>query len=148
MVIHEVFPYLRVRNAPAAIEFYKAAFGATEKFRLTEPSGRVGHAELLFGATTVMVSEEYPEYGIVGPQSIGGTGSSIHLHLDDADAMIERAVKAGATVIRPAADHFYGERSGTVRDPFGHEWLLGHEIEKVPVDEMQRRYDAMMRGTK
>lgn len=148
MAIHEVFPYLRVRNAPAAIEFYKAAFGATEKFRLTEPSGRVGHAELLFGATTVMVSEEYPEYGIVGPQSIGGTGSSIHLHLDDADAMIERAVKAGATVIRPAADQFYGERSGTVRDPFGHEWLLGHEIEKVPVDEMQRRYDAMMRGTK
>jgi uncharacterized glyoxalase superfamily protein PhnB len=146
MSIHEVFPYLRLRNAPTAIEFYKAAFGATEKFRLTEPSGRIGHAELVFGTATVMISDEYPEYGIVGPQSIGGTGSSIHLHVDDADAMIDRAVRAGATLVRAPKDQFYGERSGTVRDPFGHEWLVGHEIEKVSPEEMQRRYDAMMRG--
>ena len=146
MSIHEVFPYLRVRNAPAAVEFYKAAFGATEKFRLTEPSGRVGHAELLFGTVTVMVSEEFPEYGILGPESVGGTGSSIHLHVDDADAMVARAVKAGATVIRKLTDQFYGERSGAVRDPYGHEWLVGHEIEKVEPAEMQRRYEALMKG--
>jgi PhnB protein len=145
MNIHELFPYLRVKNAGQAIEFYQRAFGAVEKFRLTEPSGRIGHCELLFGSTTLMLSEEYPEYGLLGPQSIGGTSISIHLHLDDADAAIERAVSAGATVIRPASDAFYGERSGTVRDPFGHEWLLGHSIEDVTPEEMQRRYDELMR---
>lgn len=144
MNIHELFPYLRVKDAGQAIEFYKRAFGAVEKFRLTEPSGRIGHCELLFGATTLMLSEEYPEYGFLGPQSIGGTSISIHLHLDDADGAIERAVSAGATVIRPASDAFYGERSGTVRDPFGHEWMLGHNIEDVTPEEMQRRYDALM----
>jgi PhnB protein len=145
MNIHELFPYLRVKDAGQAIEFYKRAFGAVEKFRLTEPSGRIGHCELLFGSTTLMLSEEYPEYGFLGPQSIGGTSISIHLHLDDADAAIERAVSAGATVIRPASDAFYGERSGTVRDPFGHEWMLGHSIEDVTPEEMQRRYDELMR---
>ncbi|AKU99740.1 Glyoxalase family protein [Labilithrix luteola] len=146
MAIHEVFSYLRVKNAGAAIEFYKKAFGVTEKFRLTEPSGRIGHAELDFGGTTVMVSEEYPEYGIVGPQSLGGTGVGIHLHVDDCDALIARAVEAGATIVRKPQDHFYGERSGTVRDPFGHEWLIGHEIEKLTPAEMQRRYTDLMKG--
>ena len=145
--IHEVFPYLRVRDAGAAIAFYVRAFGATEKFRLTEPSGRIGHAELLFGSTTLMLSEEYPEMGIVGPQALGGTSFSVHLHVDDADRAIARAVEAGATLVRAAADQFYGERGGTVRDPFGHEWLLGHEIEKVTPEEMQRRYTAMMGST-
>jgi uncharacterized glyoxalase superfamily protein PhnB len=145
MNIHELFPYLRVKDAGRAIEFYKQAFGAVEKFRLTEPSGRIGHCELLFGSTTLMLSEEYPEYGFLGPQSIGGTSISIHLHLDDADAAIARAVSAGATVIRPASDAFYGERSGTVRDPFGHEWMLGHNIEDVAPEEMQRRYDELLR---
>jgi len=147
MNIHELFPYLRVKEAGRAIEFYKRAFGATEKFRLTEPSGRIGHCELLFGSTTLMLSEEYPEYGFLGPQSIGGTSISIHLHLDNADAAIERAVAAGATVVRAASDAFYGERSGTVRDPFGHEWMLGHSIEDVTPEEMQRRYDELMRGS-
>lgn len=145
MNVHELFPYLRVKGAGQAIEFYKRAFGAVEKFRLTEPSGRIGHCELIFGNTTLMLSEEYPEYGFLGPQSIGGTSISIHLHLDDADAAIERAVGAGATVIRAASDAFYGERSGTVRDPFGHEWMLGHSIEDVTPDEMQRRYDELMK---
>ncbi len=112
------------------------------------PSGRIGHCELLFGGATVMVSEEYPEMGIVGPQSVGGTTFSLHLHVDNADALIDRAVAAGATMVRPPRDHFYGERSGTVRDPFGHEWLIGHELEKVTPEEMQRRYDALMRSTK
>ena len=122
MKIHELFPYLRVKNAARAIDFYRAAFGVTEKLRLTEPSGRIGHAELEFGSMT------------------------LNLHVEDADAMIARAVEAGASVVRQAADHFYGERSGTVRDPFGHEWLIGHEIEKVTPAEMQRRYDELMRG--
>jgi PhnB protein len=142
--IHELFPYLRVHDAAEAVEFYKRAFGATEKFRLVEPSGRIGHVELEFGSTIVMLSDEYPEYGILGPRTIGGTGASIHLHLDDADAAIARAVDAGAELVRPASDAFYGERSGTVRDPFGHEWLLGHSIEDVTPEEMQRRYTEMM----
>ena len=92
-----------------------------------------------------MLSEEYPEMGIVGPESIGGTSLSLHLHVDDADAIIRRAVAAGAVIVREATNHFYGERSGTVRDPFGHEWHVGHEIEKVTPAEMQRRYDALMK---
>ena len=148
MKIHEVFAYLRVRNASAAIAFYQRVFGATEKLRLTEPSGRVGHAELDFGGTVVMLSDEYPELGFRGPQSIGAVTSSIHLHVDDADALIQRALEAGAELVRPAQDHFYGERSGTVRDPFGHEWMIGHNIEQVSPEEMQRRYDAMFAGGK
>jgi PhnB protein len=141
--VHEVFPYLRLRDAGAALDFYKRAFGATELFRLTEPSGRIGHAEIKLGPATVMLSDEYPEYGMVGPQSLHGTTVTLHLHVDNADAWIARAVAAGAELVRPATDAFYGERSGSVRDPFGHEWLLGHSIESVSTDEMQRRYDAM-----
>lgn len=144
MNIHELFPYLRVRGAARALAFYEAAFGAREKFRLSEPSGRIGHAEITLGRATVMLSEEYPELGILGPESIGGTSMSLHLHVDDADALIARALEAGATLVRAPADHFYGERSGTVRDPFGHEWHIGHEIEKLTPAEMQRRYDALM----
>lgn len=143
MAISEMYAYLRVRRGAEAIEFYKRAFGAKEKFRLVEPSGKVGHAELDFGTTTLMISEEYPDFGIVGPESLGGTTMCIHLHVDDADATIQRAVEAGATLIRPAKDQFHGERAGTVRDPYGHEWLIGHEIEQVSVEEMQRRYTAM-----
>lgn len=146
MKVHEVFPYLRVENAPAMIEFYEKAFGAKEKYRLVEPSGRVGHAELEFHGITLMLSEEFPEFGFVGPTSLGGTTVSIHLHVDDADALIRRAVEAGAALVREPKDHFYGERSGTVRDPAGHEWMIGHEIEKVSPEEMQRRYTAMMQG--
>ena len=145
MAIHELFAYLRMKDAARAIEFYQRAFGATEKFRLCEPSGRVGHAELDFGGTTLMLSDEFPEYGIHGPETLGGTTLSIHLHVDDADALIRRAVAVGVTLVRPATDQFYGERSGTVRDPFGHEWNIGHEIEKVTTAEMQRRYDAMLK---
>ena len=144
--IHEVFAYLRVDGAPRAIEFYQKAFGATEKFRLVEPGGRIGHAEIELGGVTLMLSDEYPEYGLRGPRALGGASSSVHLHVDDADALIARAVAAGAEVIRPAADQFYGERSGTIRDPFGHEWIIGHQIERVSTDEMQRRYTELMKG--
>lgn len=141
--VHEVFPYLRVRGAAQAIDFYKRAFGAEELFRLTEPGGRIGHAEIRIGPATIMLSEEYPEFGIVGPQALNGTSVSIHLHVENADALIERARAAGATVIREPKDEFYGERGGTVRDPFGHEWLLGHQTESVTPEEMQRRYNDM-----
>jgi uncharacterized glyoxalase superfamily protein PhnB len=146
MTIHELFPYLRVKSAAQAIEFYKQAFGATEKFRLTEPSGRIGHAELTFGTAVVMLSDEYPEHDIRGPQPGAGPASSIHLHVDNCDAMMRRAVELGAKVTREPKDQFYGERSGVVRDPFGHEWLIGHHLEDVSTDEMQRRYDALMKG--
>ncbi len=142
MKIEEVFAYLCVSDAAAAIVFYRRAFGVQEKFRLTEPSGRIGHAELAFGAMTVMLSDEFPERGIRSASTIGATPVTIHLHVDDADAMIARAVQAGATLERAPEDHFYGERSGTIRDPFGHRWLIGHHIEDITTDEMQRRYDA------
>jgi PhnB protein len=146
--VHEVFPYMRVRDAARALDFYQRAFGAQELYRLTEPGGRIGHAEIKIGGTTLMLSDEYPEMGVVGPQALGGTTFSIHLHVDDADAWIARAVEAGATIVRPATDAFYGERGGTVRDPFGHEWMLGHQIEEVSVDEMQRRYTALFADEK
>jgi len=145
--IHEVFPYLRVRHAAAAIDFYARVFGATERMRLVEPSGRIGHAELQIGPAVLMLSEEYPEYGLLAPGEGQTLGASIHLHVDDCDALAERAVAAGATLEKPPADEFYGERSCRVRDPFGHQWLLGHEIERVPPDEMQRRYTALFDGS-
>jgi uncharacterized glyoxalase superfamily protein PhnB len=143
MSIHEMFPYLCVDDASAAIDFYSKAFGAREKFRLTEPGGRIGHAELDLDGMTLMLSEEYPEYGIRGAKAIGATPVTIHLHVDDADAMVRAAVAAGATLEREPADHFYGERSGSVYDPFGHRWLIGHSIEEVTPQEMQRRYTDM-----
>ena len=146
MKIKEMFPYLHVRNAEQAIDFYSRAFGAQEKFRLTEPSGRIGHAELDFGGMTLMLADEYPEFGIRGPQAAGETTVTIHLHVDNADEFIQRAAKAGAKVERPPQDEFYGERGGVVRDPFGHRWNIGHNIEEVSPTEMQRRYDKLMQG--
>lgn len=143
MAIHELFAYIRVKGAEQAIAFYVAAFGAKEKFRLVEPGGRIGHCELELGNSVLMVSEEYPEYGILGPLSVGGASVTLHLHVDDADALIARAVKAGATLVRPPQDQFHGERGGTVKDPFGHDWNIGHEIEKLSPEEMQRRFTAM-----
>jgi uncharacterized glyoxalase superfamily protein PhnB len=141
--IHEVYPYLRVHSSAEAIDFYARAFGARELFRLTEPGGRIGHAEIKIGSATLMLADEYPEHGICGPRSLSGTTFSIHLHVGDVDGAFEQAVGAGASVIRPLENHFYGERSGTVRDPFGHEWLIGGHLETVAPEEMQRRYTAM-----
>ena len=141
--VQEVFPYIRVRDASQAIVFYCEVFGAKERFRLAEPSGRIGHCELELGNLVLMLSDEYPEYGILGPQTPGATGCLIHLHVDHADALMEKAIAAGATLVRPPSDQFYGERSCTIRDPFGHEWMLGHEIEQVTPEEMQRRFTAM-----
>ncbi len=144
MKIHELFAYLCVENAARAIEFYMNAFGAQEKFRLTEPSGRIGHAELDFGGTTMMLSDEFPEYGVRGPHALGGTAVTIHIHVDNADEVIRRAVEAGTKIEREPQDAFYGERSGSIRDPFGHRWNIGHSIEDVSPEEMQRRYTEML----
>jgi PhnB protein len=146
-MIHELFVYLCVTDTKKAIAFYAAAFGATEKFRLTEPSGRIGHAELDFDGITVMLCDEFPEYDIRSPAAIGGTGVTIHLHVDNADQLIQLAVDAGATLERKPQDEFYGERGGVVRDPFGHRWNIGHSIESVTPDEMQRRYTALMQDS-
>lgn len=143
MEIHEVYPYLRVHSAAEAIQFYSRAFDAKEQFRLTEPGGRIGHAEIKIGPTTVMLADEHPEMGIRGPRSLGGTTFSIHLHVEDVDQAYAQALSAGATIVSPLQDQFYGERSGTVRDPFGHEWLLGGQIESVTPEEMQRRFTAL-----
>lgn len=143
MAIHELYVYLRSRDARRAIEFYRTAFGATEKFRLVEPGGRIGHVELLFGETTVMLSDEFPEFGCHAPEPEAPSGFVIHLHVDDADAVIAQAVGAGAHLLRAPQDHFYGERSGTIRDPFGYDWMIGHAIEEVSPEEMQRRYDRV-----
>jgi PhnB protein len=141
MTIHELYAYLCVRDARAAIDFYTRAFDARELFRLTEPDGRVGHAEMDFGGHTLMLSEEYPELGVRSPEGLGASPVTLHLHVDDADALIARV--AGGKLEREPQDHFYGERSGTVRDPFGHRWLIGHAIETVTPEEMQRRYTAL-----
>lgn len=146
LAIHELFAYLQVRDAAAAIDFYVKAFGVTEKFRLTEPGGRIGHAELDFNGTTLMIADEFPEYGLLAPQGTGKPPVSLHLHVDNADAVIEQALAAGATLDMKPADMFYGERSGTIRDPFGHRWNIGHSIEALSPEEMQRRYRELLEG--
>lgn len=139
----EAFIYLRVRDSDAAVQFYQRAFGAEELFRLSEPSGRIGHLEFKIGESTIMISDEFPEMDLMGPVDGTRPPSLIHLHVDDADRVIADALSSGAELIREATDHFYGERSGTIRDPFGHEWLIGSSIEEVSPEEMQRRYTAM-----
>lgn len=146
MKISEVFPYLCVTDTAKAIEFYKEAFGATEKFRLTDPEGRIGHAELDFGGHTLMFADEFPDYGFEAPRGASSC-FQIHLHVDNADEFVARAVSHGATVLHPVQDKFYGERSGTIRDPFGHRWNIGHAIEAVTTDEMQKRYDETKVGS-
>jgi PhnB protein len=144
--IHEVFPYLCVRDVDAAIDFYARALGAREHYRLTEPSGRVGHAEVHFGDHIVMLADEYPELGFTAP-SIGQPHRfSLHLHVDDADATFATALAAGAVAERDPTDQFYGERSGSIIDPFGYRWMLGHSIEDVSVDAMQARYRRLLCG--
>lgn len=140
-MIHECFPYLRVSDGHAALAFYTAVFDATVRMKLLDPSdGRVGHAELVLAdGIVVMVSHEYPEQGILAPT--GNTGMALHLHVDDCDALLDRAVAHGATLTMPATDQFHGERSGKFRDPFGHEWYIGHTLEEVSPEEMQRRWD-------
>lgn len=140
--ITSVTPYIVVRGGEAAIAFYKAAFGAEEIFRMTDPSdGRIGHAELRFGDSIVMLSDEYPDFGAVGPDAIGGSPVTLHLSTKAVDADVALAAAEGATVLRAPADQSFGERSALVLDPFGHRWMLSQTIETVTPQEMQRRWN-------
>jgi uncharacterized glyoxalase superfamily protein PhnB len=139
-------PYLCVQGAAAALDFYRQAFGAAEEMRLSEPGGRIGHAEIQIDGARIMLSDEYPEYGILSPKTLGGAAVSIHLSVPEVDAFTERAVAAGATLKQPVADQFYGERTAKLEDPFGHSWHISTTTEEVSVEEMQRRYDAMLKG--
>jgi PhnB protein len=141
----KITPYLRIRGAADALDFYARAFGASEEMRLVEnPGGRIGHAQIRIGDALVMLSDEYPELGILGPQSLGGTSVGIAVEVDDVDAFMAAAEAAGAKVVREAQDEFYGARSGKLEDPFGHTWQVSTGIEDVTPEEMQRRYDALM----
>lgn len=138
----ELSPYLIVKDANAAIAFYVAAFGAKEIYRLSEPSGKVGHAELEIGRSRFSLADEYPDFGALSPVSIGGTPITLHVYVPDADASLARAVKAGATVLRPLKDEFFGDRICMISDPFGHKWRLATHKEDVSPAEMQKRMNA------
>ena len=143
-----VTPYLAIKNATEALEFYKKAFGATERYRLMMPDGRVGHAEIGLGDSIVMLSDEFPEYGGKAPAALGGSPVSMHLYVEDVDAFVKKAVSAGASVRRPVMDQFYGDRAGQLEDPFGHLWWIATHKEDVAADEMQKRVQAMFGATK
>ena len=136
-------PYLSIRGAAAAIEFYKTAFGATEAYRLMQPDGRIGHAEIKIGGARIMLADEFPEIGFRSPESLGGSPVLIHLDVEDVDAIARQAIAAGAAVVRPVADQFYGDRSGQLRDPFGYTWVVSTRKEEVSPQEMQRRNDEL-----
>ena len=139
-------PYLCVRGADAAIRFYARVFGAREDFRLAEPGGKVGHAELLIGESRVMLADEYPDFGALSPIAIGGTAVGLQLYVPDVDATMALAEEHGATVLRAAKDEFYGDRSGVVVDPFGHRWHLATRKESVTPQQMKERWSAMLAG--
>ena len=138
-------PYLSIRGAAAAIEFYKRALGATETLRLMQPDGRIGHAEINIAGAKIMLADEFPEIGFRSAESLGGSPILIHLDVQDVDAMASRAIAAGATMVRPVADQFYGDRSGQFRDPFGYTWVVSTRKETISPEEMQRRNDEVSR---
>jgi len=141
---HTVTPYLIVKGAAAALEFYKKAFGATELMRMASPDGKVGHAEIRIGDSPIMLADEFPEMGALSPQSLGGSPVGILLYVPDVDAMAGQAIAAGATVVRPLKDQFYGDRSGTFTDPFGHKWTIATHKEDLSPEEIERRSKAFM----
>ena len=137
-----VSAYFTVKNAAAAIDFYRAAFGAEEIFRLTDPlDGRVGHAELRIGQTLMMLSDEYPDFDALSPDTIGGSPVTFHLATTSTDQMLARATTAGAVVLRPATDQSYRQRVAMILDPFGHRWMLSETIENLPPKDMQQRWE-------
>lgn len=143
-----VTPYLIVRDGAKALDFYKRAFGGKEIYRLAAPDGKVLHAEMQIGNSRLMMADEVPQMGARSPQAIGGTPVSILLYVEDVDARVQQATAAGAKVVRPLQDQFYGDRSGTLEDPFGHVWTIATHIEDVPPAEIQKRAEAMMKQRK
>lgn len=140
---HTATPYLVVTNAAKAIEFYKQAFGATELMRLAAPGDKIGHAEIRIGDSPIMLADEYLDCDALSPQTIGGTAVSIMLYVEDVDTVVDRAVAAGASLIMPVKDQFYGDRSGKVVDPFGHHWMIVTHKEDVSPEELRQRADAL-----
>lgn len=140
---HSLTPYLIVNDAARAIEFYKEVFGAAEIMRLDAPGGKVGHAELKIGDSIMMLSDECEETGQRNPQTLGGTPVGLMLYVEDVDTVVGRAISAGAKLVRPVADQFYGDRTGGVEDPFGHSWYVATHVEDVTPEELQRRVEAM-----
>jgi PhnB protein len=140
---HSLTPYLSLRDAAKAIEFYKAALGATELFRLPMPDGKVAHAELQIGDSRLMVAEEMPEWGNKSAKSYGGTPVGLCIYTENVDALAERFVKAGGKLVRPLENQFYGDRSGQFEDPEGYKWTLAQHVEDVSPEEMQRRMAKM-----
>lgn len=140
---HSLTPHLIMKNAAKAIEFYTSVFGATERMRMPGPGGTVGHAELQFGNSVLMLADEHPDMGFVGPETIGGTPVSLMLYVEDIDSLWPKALAAGATALRPVETQFYGDRTGTLKDPFGHVWTVGTHVEDVSPEEMQRRSAEM-----
>jgi PhnB protein len=145
---HTVTPYLAIKNAVKALEFYQQAFGAIETSKLMVPDGRLGHAEIRLGDSVIMLSDEFPEYGGKSPETLGGSPVSIHLYVADVDAFFKRALAAGAKERKPVMDQFYGDRSGQLEDPFGHLWWVATHKEDVAPEEMQKRVQAMFAGKK
>jgi PhnB protein len=141
-----VIPYIAVAGGVTAIEFYTKVFGATEIYRLEQPGGRIGHAELSIGGKVVYLCDEFPEMDVKGPLSIGGSPVMLHLYVDDVDAVAQRAVDQGATILRAVEDQFYGDRGGKIRDPYGHVWWIATHREDVSPEEMQRRAEALFGG--
>ncbi|MFL5825958.1 MAG: VOC family protein [Thermoleophilaceae bacterium] len=144
---HAVTPYLAVDDAAQAIDFYKRAFGARERMRMDAPGGKIGHAELEFGDSIVMLSDPFPQSSSRPPKELGGTSAAFFLYVDDVDQITQQAVDAGATLTKPVEDMFWGDRSGQVEDPFGHQWQLATHTEDVPPEEMARRAKEAMAGT-
>jgi PhnB protein len=134
-----VTPYLVVDGATAAIDFYREVLGAIERMRMPAPDDKVGHAELEIGDSLIMLADEYPDMDALGPKTVGGTPVTLHVYVEDADAVFDRAVEAGAKALRPVEDKFYGDRSGEFEDPFGHRWSVATHVEDVPPDEIEKR---------
>ena len=141
--LHTVTPYLLIKGAGDAIAFYVRVFGAVEITRLTAPDKRIGHAEIRIGLSTIMIADEPPEFDFLGPQSRGGTTVSLLIYVDDADRVFRDALDAGATELRPLCDQFYGDRSGTVTDPWGHVWSIATHLEDISPAELTRRFEAL-----
>ena len=139
---HTLTPYLIVKGGAEALDFYKRAFGAVEEERIQHADGKVGHAEITIGEGCVMLADEHPEIGALSPATIGGTPVSLHLYVEDVDAVVARAVAAGAKLTRPVADQFYGDRVGGVTDPFGHRWFIATRKEDLSSEEIHRRAAA------
>jgi len=141
---HTLTPFLTVRNAARAIEFYKQAFGAKELGVMKGPDGKIMHAELKIGDSIIMMSDEFPEFGSLSPQCIGGSPMGLHIYIENVDAAFDRAVKAGAQVEMPVMDQFWGDRYGKLKDPFGHKWSIATHTKDLSMDEMKHGMDEAM----